>query len=107
MMGRTERDIYRDAIKWLWENSFRKTEHAEDRTVELFNKLLARHHSIHTDEVRELCRATGYDSGSADEVTMVYDYLDQWYQSQASGNEYWTAKMIEQIENGDVPTWSN
>ena len=100
IMDRTDTEIYRDAIRWLFSNSYGKTAQAEEQVFELFYKLLDRGHSIGTDSVKDLCVEAGYSKYDVQNIATVYDYMFMWNSATIS---YWTDEMIAKIERGDVP----
>ena len=72
------------------------------KVVQLFDRLLAKGHSIHVDELRRLCRDAGYNESTADDIALLYDDLRLIRgELNSSGTiDYWPAERIEQIISG-------
>jgi len=71
------------------------------KVVQLFDRLLKKGHSIHVDDLRRLCRNTGYSEETAYDIGLLYDDL---YLIRQLDNphtiDYWLPGRIEQIISG-------
>lgn len=72
------------------------------KVVQLFDRLLAKGHSIHVDELRRLCRDVGYDDATADHIGLLYDdlYLIRRQLENPHTIDYWLSERIDQVING-------
>jgi hypothetical protein len=72
------------------------------KVVQLFDRLLAKDHSIHVDDLRRLCRDVGYDDATANQVGSLYDdlYLIRRHLENSHTLDYWPADQIDEIING-------
>jgi hypothetical protein len=68
--------IYSRAMSELFQRTCGRLEDRDQiKVVQLFDKLLAAGRSIHIDELRRLCRDTGYDEWIGDQIGHLYDTL--------------------------------
>ncbi len=96
-------EIYRRAIKELWERTYGTLEDRDRiKVAELFDKLLDRGHSIHVDEVRRLCKDAGYDEYVCDRIGHLYDTLILFREKLRDPRtlDHWPENVIEDIVKG-------
>ncbi|MEK0337503.1 MAG: hypothetical protein QQN41_08735 [Nitrosopumilus sp.] len=103
-MAITETTIHKCAIKWLFRLVYKTDmEHEENRAIELFDKLLARGHSIQVDEITKFCVDAGFDEAISKEITKKYEIIQLYHQVKKMGDYYWDEEMIQKIEQGENP----
>jgi hypothetical protein len=68
--------IYSRAVRELFQHTYGRLEDRDRiKVVQLFDKLLKESHSIHVDDLRRLCKDTGYADWMADDIGQLYDTL--------------------------------
>jgi hypothetical protein len=85
----THEEIYRKAIKELFQKTYCKFEHDEDVAIELFDKLLDRGITSHCDTVKELCMEAGYDKYESKNIGKIYDVISLYKLYQKSSMVHW------------------
>lgn len=71
----TDEEIYRKAIRELFQKTYCKFEHDEEKAIELFDKLLDRNIKSHCDDVKIICSEVGYNEFASKEIAHIYDIL--------------------------------
>ena len=99
----TETTIHKCAIKWLFRNCAKGSmEHEEIRAIHLFDKLLAKGHSIHVDDITGFCLDAGFDEADSEQITRIYDTIQEFHQGKTLDDDlYWDEEMIQEIERGE------
>lgn len=84
-------DIYRRCITTLYEKTYGKFEHDEEKAIELFDKLLDEGLSSHCDTVKKLCLEAGYGEHAAGAIAAMYDTISLYkaYKKKAAPIQYW------------------
>jgi len=82
-------EIYRKAIKKLFQKTDCKFEHDEEKAIELFDKLLDRGIKSHCDTIKKLCIETGYDEYGSEEIAKIYDIISLYKLYQTSSIKHW------------------
>ena len=72
-MGNAE--VYETAIAALYEKTYGRFEHDEEKAIELFDKLLDARIQSHCDTVRSLCLKAGYEKHAAEAIAQIYDIV--------------------------------
>jgi len=69
------------------------------KVVQLFDRLLAAGYSVHSDELRVMCRDAGYDQPTADDIGLLFDdlCLIRRELENPSTINYWSPERMEQI----------
>jgi hypothetical protein len=85
----TKEDIYSKAIKELFQKTYGRFEHDEDKAIELFDKLLDRGIESHCDTIKELCAKAGYDEYASEEIGKIYDTISLYRIYKKMRPMYW------------------
>jgi hypothetical protein len=96
-------EIYERASRELFPRTYRKLEDRDRiKVAQLFDKLLAKGHWIHVDELADLCTQAGYDETTAKDIGRLYDDLCLIRRELEDPDtiEYWPPERIEQIIGG-------
>ena len=88
-MSMQNEDIYRKAIKELFQKTCGKTEHYEEKVIELFDKLLDEDIKCHCDTVEKMCKDVGYDEYASKEIAQIYDVISLYKLYKKSRVKYW------------------
>ena len=82
-------DTYKRCIAALYEKTNGRFEHAEDKAIDLFDKLIDKGIHSHCDTVKKLCLEVGYHQCAAQEIATIYDTVSIYKQHKASRMSYW------------------
>jgi len=85
----TDEEIYRKAIKALFQKTFCKFEHDEEKAIELFDRLLGRGIKSHCDDVKKFCEGVGYDKHASKEIAQIYDTISLYKSYKKKAPIYW------------------
>ena len=94
--------IYKRAVKALLETYGTPDDRDWIKVVQLFDRLLTKGHSIHVNDLRQLCKDAGYDGFTSDDIGRHYDILRLIRKEleNSSTIDYWQPERIDQIING-------
>jgi hypothetical protein len=82
-------EIYKKAIKELFQKTYGRFEHDEEKAIELFDRLLDRGIKSHCDTVKELCLEAGYVKSASEEIGKIYDIISLYKMYKGWSSMYW------------------
>lgn len=93
-------EIYGRAVQELVQRAYNAIPGRDEiKTVQLFDRLLERGHSIHVDDLRRLCKDAGFDELTANHIGHLYDTLCLIRHELDNPNtiDYWPSEIMGRI----------
>lgn len=93
-MNMANGDVYKKAINDLFQKTYGRFEHDEEKAIELFDILLDEGIESHCDSVKEFCREAGYDQSASEEIAQIYDILSLYKSHKKKAPMYWDINQL-------------
>jgi len=87
-------DVYKKAINGLFQKTYAKFEHDEEKAIELFDKLFDAGITSHCDTINQLCKEAGYDEYASKEIAQIYDFVYLYKLYKQKGPMYWDISQL-------------